>query len=177
MEGLEKDGESVSHGFKVALGSLGSCALYELLLDFDIESLDIDSLVRRSVSWETRKAEIELRIGKRPYAPQMIEQSRKKFVSGQDLRERLERLRARWNPLKRRLREQLIPYARSRDLLEQAGCPVRPEAIALTREHAVATFDLAQMMRQRYTALDAAYELGMLDEWKNRIAASDLYWR
>lgn len=177
MEGLEKDGESVSHGFKVALGSLGSCALYELLLDFDIESLDIDSLVRRSVSWETRKAEIELRIGKRPYAPQMIEQSRKKFVSGQDLRERLERLRARWNPLKRRLREQLIPYARSRDLLEQAGCPVRPEDIALTREHAVATFDLAQMMRQRYTALDAAYELGMLDEWKNRIAASDLYWR
>ena len=177
MEGLEHEGTIVSHGFKVAIGSLGSCALYELFLELDIEKLDLDACVAAWPSWDARERSIRSRVGSTPYVEQMVAQSKKKYVDAATLRRRLHLLRERWEPLTSRLRSQLFSYRETKELFRRAGCPVRPEEVGLTRDHAVATFDLAQMMRERYTLLDAAVELGLLEEWKSRIRDSDSYWR
>src|SRR5215212_1196434 len=53
MEGLGKDADPpLSHGFKVGVGSVAIAALYELLLERDLGSLDIAALRE---SWPTRE--------------------------------------------------------------------------------------------------------------------------
>lgn len=177
MENLEMDGVPVSHGIKVAMGSLASCALYELLMDYDIASLDVEKRIAAWPSWKEREEEITRLTKGAPYSAQMLEQSKLKHVTGQVLRERIALLRDRWDRLRSRLSAQLYPYGEMREMLVAAGCHPDPEEINLTRERAAHTIVLAQMMRNRYTVLDLAYELGLLEEWKERILSSDRYWR
>ncbi len=177
MESLTLDGVPVSHGLKVAIGSLASCAIYELLLELDVRDLDVDERLRSWPSWEKREAEISSLAGEAAYAQQMKVESKKKHLAPEGLRDRFERLVGRWDTARERLKKQLYPYDEMRAMLEAAGCYVRPEELGLSRERAVRTIRLAQMMRERYTVLDVAYELGRLDEWADRICASDRYWR
>ena len=54
-------------------------------------------------------------------------------------------------------------YDDLRDQLARAGCPVWAEDIGLGREEAIGTARLAQMIRNRYTVLDLAWDLGAFD--------------
>jgi glycerol-1-phosphate dehydrogenase [NAD(P)+] len=177
MEGLETDGVPVSHGLKVAIGSLASCALFELFMDFDLASFDVEKRLAAWPSWEERETEISALSGDASYSVQMKAESKKKYIDRDRLRSRFERLLARWEEVRLRLRGQLYAYDEMREMLVRAGCSVCPEDIGLTRERAVRTILLAQMMRERYTVLDLAYELGLLEEWKERIFESNRYWR
>ena len=177
MEGLELNGVPVSHGLKVAIGSLASCALYELLDRFDFDGFDIEARITEWPSWEAREKEVEELVGSAPFAEQTKAESKRKFLGPEALRARLTGLRGNWTRVRTRLREQLYPYTQMRDMLKRAGCAVDPEEIGVTRERAVRTILLAQTMRERYTVLDLLYELGVLDEFAERISTSTSYWR
>ncbi|HUX19892.1 MAG TPA: sn-glycerol-1-phosphate dehydrogenase [Spirochaetia bacterium] len=177
MEGLELDGEPVSHGLKVAIGSLVTCALFELLLQVDLENFDVDARLKSWSSWEERQSEIRSLARGASYAVQMELESKRKYIDHEALRVRIDLLISNWDGLRMRLRRQLYPYDGMREMLLQAGCPVDPEEIGLTRERAVRTILLAQMMRERYTVLDLIYELGLLGEWTERIYSSKRFWR
>ena len=58
-----------------------------------------------------------------------------------------------------------------------AECPVTPEQINLPRERIKQTYFLAQMIRNRYTILDFAYELNWLEDCVAEIMASETYLR
>lgn len=177
MENLTLNGLPVSHGLKVAIGSLASCAIFELLLALDLESIDVERRVGEWPSWQEREAEISALAGDAPYTAQMKVESKKKHLTPEALRSRLLRLNERWDVVRKRLEQQLYPYGEMRAMMEAAGCHVRPEELGLSRERAVRTIRLAQMMRERYTVLDIAYELGLLDEWAEQIFSSVTYWR
>jgi glycerol-1-phosphate dehydrogenase [NAD(P)+] len=59
--------------------------------------------------------------------------------------------------------------------LKQAGCPVTPEEIGLTRDRVIDTYFSAQMIRNRYTILDLAYETGLLEDCSREILNSHEY--
>jgi len=177
MQHLTKNGVPVSHGFKVAIGTLGTTALYEILLSIDLPGRDVESHLSSWPTWAEREREVRAAWGGSQQAEHAVAECKAKWVEREQLTSRIALVRNRWPSLSKRLTAQLIPYGELREQFRAAGVPTSPEEIALTRERAVATIPLAQTMRRRYTVLDVIYELGLLKECSERLAASKSYWR
>ena len=177
MEGLGKDADPpLSHGFKVGVGSVAIAALYEQLLQHDLGDLDIENL---RDSWPTRE-EMERSVRAQHTNPELeegaVEQSLAKYVSADELAERLELLRDVWPELREKVREQLIPAEGIKELLEAAGCPTTPVEIGLGWEDFEKSYSRAQTIRKRYTVLDLAFECGILGECVDELFEPEGFW-
>jgi glycerol-1-phosphate dehydrogenase [NAD(P)+] len=175
MRHLQVDGSPVSHGFKVAVGTLAATAFMEVLLDRPTPDPDA---AERCSSWpgrREREAEVRRAYGDTAMTDQVVHASLAKLLTPKRLAERLGTIRAAWPEILRRVKRQLLPYRRVRDLLERAGCPTTPGEIGLTRPEVETAFPRAQMFRNRYTALDLAYELGWLEDCIRAVFASPAY--
>ena len=174
MEGLGKDADPpLSHGFKVGVGSVAIAALYELVLQRD---LDIENL---RDSWPTRE-EMEQAVRAQHTSPELeegaVEQTLAKYISADELAQRLELLRAVWPELREKVTEQLMPAEEIKEMLEAAGCPTGPVEIGLGWEDFKATYSRAQTIRKRYTVLDLAFECGILGECVDGLFAPEGFW-
>jgi glycerol-1-phosphate dehydrogenase [NAD(P)+] len=179
MEGLGEDPPDgrppLSHGFKVAVGTISIAALYQRILDRDLAALDIDAAVRAWPSWDD--VERRVRAAHRPPVEEAaVRESRAKYLDGDALARRLRLLGARWPELRERLRVQLIPAHQVRAQLLQAGCPTAPAQIGLELDHFKQTYRRAQMIRRRYTVLDLANETGLLDECVEELFERNGFW-
>jgi glycerol-1-phosphate dehydrogenase [NAD(P)+] len=177
MEGLGKDAHPpLSHGFKVGVGSVAIAALYELLLERDLADLDIEAL---KDSWPTRE-EMEQSVRAQHASPELkegaVEQTLAKYISADELAERLGLLREVWPGLREKVREQLMPAGEIKEMLEAAGCPTTPVEIGLGWEDFEKTYRRAQTIRKRYTVLDLALEAGLLDECVEKMFAPEGFW-
>ena len=177
MEGLGKDARPrLSHGFKVGVGTVAIAALYELLLERDLTDLDIEAL---QDSWPSREV-MERSVRAQHTDPDLeegaVEQTLAKYVSADELAERLELLQKVWPELREKVREQLLPAGEIKKMLEAAGCPTTPEEIGLGWEEFEKTYRRAQTIRKRYTALDLAFETGLLDECVEELFAPEGFW-
>ncbi len=153
----------LSHGAKVAVGSLAMCAFYEALLGRDLSRTDLRAAVARRQPWGEIEADIrKLFVG--ALADHAVRETRAKYASGEELYARLAPLVADWPATAERLRAQLVPAADLAARLRLAGAPSRPEDIGLTGDDVRATFPRAMYYRSRYTALDVAWELGIFDD-------------
>lgn len=61
--------------------------------------------------------------------------------------------------------------------MQRAGCPTQGEDIGLSRAEALETGKKAQVIRNRYTALDLAWDLGILEPALARMEDDPLYLR
>jgi glycerol-1-phosphate dehydrogenase [NAD(P)+] len=177
MEGLGRDRRPpLSHGFKVGVGSVAIAALYERLLDRDLGALDIAGLRR---SWPAPE-EVRSAVRAAHTAPGLREaavaETTAKWVDADALGRRLTLLGGRWPALRDRLRAQLLPADRLRELLAAAGCPTRPSELGLTASAFRATYERARMIRRRYTVLDLAAETGLLGELVDELFAPGTRW-
>jgi len=177
MEGLGHDDEPpLSHGFKVGVGSVSTSALYERVLERDLAALDVDAAVAAWPEWD----EVERSVRAAHTTPGLdeaaVEETRAKYVSAADLRERLGLLRERWPDLRERLREQLLPAAEVRDRLRAADAPTTPMDIGLGVDAFRDTYRRAQMIRRRFTVLDLANQAGILGSCVDELFAPDGYW-
>ena len=166
------NGEAVSHGFQVAIGTLASTALLETVFARDITQLDIDAVCARWKSWEQREEEVRFLFQHTPILDRVLEESQAKYLPAQALRDRLQVLKTHWEALCQKIRAQIIPYQDLKRMFMAAECPVTPEQINLPRERIKQTYFLAQMIRNRYTILDLAYELNWLEDCVADIMAS-----
>jgi glycerol-1-phosphate dehydrogenase [NAD(P)+] len=176
-EGLGRgDDPPLSHGFKVGVGSIAIAALYERVLDRDLGDLDIEAV---RASWPTRE-ELESEVRAAHTTPGLteaaVDQSLSKYISDDELAERLELLREIWPDLREKVAEQLMPAWQLREMLEEAGCPTSPEEIGLGWEDFKATYSRARMIRSRYTVLDLAAETGIFDECVEELFAPGGFW-
>ncbi len=162
MQHISFNGERVSHGACVAVGTITILALYEWLLEQDLTALDIDRIVAEAPSLETRFAEIDTLISTPEIARSAHKQTAAKHIEGAELKARLETVTKVWPALKRRLAAQLIPAAAMRAKLMAAGAPVTAAGIGLTdNEHKAAAY-ACRFLRSRYTILDLMAETGLL---------------
>lgn len=176
MRGLEHDGEVVSHGKKVGLGSIVSTTLYERLLAYPVADLDIDRAVAAWPSWPEMEATIRRTHDHPALVDKALEECRAKHVTPEQLGDRLARLRDRWPTLSAHLREQLLPVGELRDLLARAQCPTRPEEIGLTMTQMRESYLAAGQIRRRYTVFDIVHEAGLLDAFVDEIFSPAGYW-
>jgi len=167
MSHLAKDGKPISHGFKVALGSLISAALAE-------ELFGKGGSLRRLLERRGFAADPSLRLARSrraesllagsPYLDQTLAMIARKTPDQEAIAERAARARQAWPTLASRYAAQLPPFAELKADLAAGGCPTEPADIGLSRAACVESMKIASLIRNRYTVLDLVSELGILDE-------------
>lgn len=153
----------LSHGFKVGIGSLAMCAFYQALLRRDLAVMDLQAAAEARAPWARIEADIR-GLFQGELAEHAVRETREKYANGSNLVARLQPLADNWPEAVERLRAQLVTVAELRDMLRAAGAPATPEEIGLTAQDVRAMFPKAMYYRSRYTALDVAWELGIIDE-------------
>ena len=165
----------LSHGQKVGVGTVASCALWAEALEFDPSGIDVDRLVARAPS----AADVEARCRSLllpAVAEAAVGQSLAKLVTGDALRDRLRTIQARWPALRRRCAAQLISPQEASERLRAAGAPYHPAQIGIELERLRKTYSQAQLIRSRYTVLDLLAELGAFDQVLGRLFGPDGFW-
>ena len=197
MQNLEKDGVPISHGYKVGIGTLAACATMEIIFAKDINRPDIAAACEKYPSPEEREKQVRnafcttpagIRLNGRQgigtniveqagegIVDQIVKASLSKQLTKNELRERLDRIESRWDEMRLKVKNQLLPYSELKKMLADAKCPISPDQINVSREQVQETFFLAQMIRERYTVLDLAYEMGWLGDCVEEIFKSEAY--
>lgn len=165
----------LSHGHKVAIGTLAMLAFYERFLDRDLPGLDVDAAVSAWPAWDTVEADIRSTFDG-ALADHAVKETRVKYVDPEGLRTRLTRVIDGWQTTREALEKQLVGARDLADQLRRAGAPSRPEDIGLTAADVRATFPKAMYYRSRYTVLDLAREAGWYDDLVDEVFASGGLW-
>lgn len=165
----------LSHGFKVAIGTLAMCAFYERFLARDLRLLDIEAAVARWQPWDAVEADIRSKFTG-ALAEHAVAETKVKYVDADGLRLRLSTLAASWDALRPRVEAQLMPARTLQARLRAAGAPAVPEDIGLTAADVRDTFPKAMYYRSRYTVLDVAREAGLFDDLVAEVFAPDGLW-
>jgi glycerol-1-phosphate dehydrogenase [NAD(P)+] len=167
MGHLEYEGIAVSHGFKVAMGTLISAAfMRELLAPQGRVGL---VLAERHYAPVLELLERRLAIAREglagsPAFEQTERVIRAKTPAPGEMEKRVRRATRDWPALGAAVGAQLPAFETLRACLLAAGCPVEPADIGLSREVCLRGLRVASLIRKRYTVLDLASELGVLEE-------------
>ena len=159
MEHLSVDGDEVSHGFKVAVGTVAIAHLYEELLRVD----EREWYGNPEQSWQERERDIRSLFTDERIVNQTLTVARDKFLSGEALEARRSALIALLPLLKERIAEQMPPLDDLRSALKTVGAPTTASQIGTDLRGLQRAVRGAQMIRNRYTVLDLYYELGLFD--------------
>ena len=161
MNHLSLNGEPVSHGFKVAIGTLISTAFITELLKLSTE--DIKELIEKHKpeTWEEREQKIQTAFEDSPALEGALKVCKAKFTK--DLTKRHQILIKNWEKIKEKVTKQIIPFEELKAMYIEAEVPTQPKEIAVTKELFIKGVTLAQMIRTRYTSFDLAYELGLFE--------------
>lgn len=176
MQHHTHEGKAPSHGFKVGIGTLAITALYEYMLDQPIEKLDVDACCEAWPDEVALEKLIPQKFSQGDLTVVALQESRAKWVTRNELREQLKKLRAIWPSLKERLRRQLLPFAELKGMLSKAGAPVEPEEIGISRERLRESFWLAYFLRRRITVLDLAVRTNLLEKALDHLFGSNGQW-
>lgn len=168
MEGLCYQGKHVSHGFKVAIGTLVSTACLEFLASKDLSKLDIDAAVAKWPTWDEMEKHIRVIFeGKPGHLARGLVESKGKYVNSEGIRKQLENVKACWPELQKAIREQIMPFDEVHDKLKRVRAPYEPEMIGVSKTKLRDTFRCIPFMRNRFTGIDLIYRAGLLDEAEN----------
>ena len=156
-------GQAPSHGFKVGIGTLACLALYEYLLEADLPGMDLDLVAAAWPSREEGERWIAGIFGPGELAEMATQEFRAKHLGPAELRNQLAALRGRWPDLRQRLQRHLIPFRETRRMLAEAGCPVEPEQIGISRQRLRLSYRQAYFLRRRFSVLDFTMRMGLFE--------------
>lgn len=177
MEGLCYEGKHVSHGFKVAIGTLVSTACLEYLLTKDFTKLDIEACLAAWPTWDEMEAHIrKIFAGKPGHLARGLVESKGKYCDKETLRKQLEAVKNNWPELKEKIRKQIIPFDEVYDYLKRVRAPYEPEMIGVTKERLRSTFRCIPFMRNRFTGIDLIYRCGLMNEVEEHLFGNGGKW-
>jgi glycerol-1-phosphate dehydrogenase [NAD(P)+] len=148
------------HGAQVGVATIVTAALYEHLKAVSPDDIDPMRLVATRPSLEEELAVI--REMHKNFAPEVAAEYRRKRPSDEALQERLVFLKDNWALLFQELKDVLRPSGRIRDILKAAGAPTSVQEINLDAAHLQRALRYARHIRDRYTVLDLAFDIGIL---------------
>lgn len=169
-------GAAPSHGFKVGIGTLAVTALYEQILNRPLERLDIDACCAAwpdESSWAARATSL---LGEGELSINAGKELRAKHSNPAQLRTQLQTLRSVWPELREKLRAQLLPLGELKEMLRKVGAPTEPEHIGISRARLRDSYWQALCIRRRFTILDVAVRIGVLDEALKNIFGAKGIW-
>ena len=101
---------------------------------------------------------------------------RAKYMDRDGLRPKLQALQNNWSSTRNRLAQHLPSFAEARHLLAEAGCPVDPEQIGITRERLRRSYRQAYFIRRRFTVLDFTAMWGLTESMLDQLFADSGCW-
>jgi glycerol-1-phosphate dehydrogenase [NAD(P)+] len=163
MEHLSrKDGVPYSHGFKVSVGTAATAFLMMAFFELNASDLSPSACLKRRESWEIRQKSIA-QFFPDPNIREKVEKvCHDKWLDDKQIIQRMERLIQVLPELQVFAKERLISPQKVVEDLRKAGCPTSYRDFGLTKQDLRKTIMKAQMIRPRYTSLDAIYETGLL---------------
>ncbi|MCL2412308.1 MAG: sn-glycerol-1-phosphate dehydrogenase, partial [Treponema sp.] len=144
MENLSMNGNPVTHGHKVAIGTLVCTDFLETLFA-DPNSPPSKAAGKaagnfasfRRPSFDQRINEIKLAFDKSPALESVIITAAEKFPDEKTLKTITEGVHDTWKTLREKVLEQIIPYNELKAKLEKAQCPVTSKQINLSRAEVI----------------------------------------
>jgi glycerol-1-phosphate dehydrogenase [NAD(P)+] len=149
------------HGAQVGVATIVTATLYEHLFAINPSTIDIDRIISSRLSLEEEAIIIRRMHG--PFADEVEKEYGRKRPSDEVLGERLNFLKDRWTDLFFALKDVLRPAYRIRETLRQGGAPTDVDALHLTPLHLRRALLYARHIRDRYTVLDLAFDVGILE--------------
>ena len=167
----------VSHGFKVGIGTLVSTASLEFLIDYPVNTIDIERAVSTWPDWDSMERRIRMLFdGKPAHLARALKETRDKYVGKDVLRTQLETFIRVWPELREKVRLQIYSFDTVYDYLKRVGAPDEPELIGISRERLRDTFRRIPYMRSRFTNADIIRRLGIQDELENHLFGPGGHW-
>jgi glycerol-1-phosphate dehydrogenase [NAD(P)+] len=166
----------LTHGIKVGLGTIASCALYEAALLLDVSGVDPEAC---AAAWLTPEQDVARVTALQPQPAirePAIAQSRLKYVPAGEAADRIRAIKAAWPAIIERVRPLLLGPADVAERLHKVGSAYHPAQIGISQDRLRRTYFQAQTIRSRYTMFDALYELGLLDTVVDALFAPGGYW-
>ncbi|MBE0654961.1 MAG: sn-glycerol-1-phosphate dehydrogenase [Bacteroidales bacterium] len=169
MEHLLNNGESISHGFQVSIGTLAILAFYEQVIRTPLNKLDIEACCRSWPTPEDSDAQALHMFAGTSFPSIGLQETRAKYLSSGELAVQLNHLKRNWDDIRTRLSNQIVSYSEAKKRLQIVGAPTEPEDIGMTRSRLRETFIRAQYIRRRFTVLDLAVRTGHLSKWLDEL--------
>ena len=159
-----RDGESLNlHGAQVGVGSMVIDRLYAEIFQFDFE----DASFIQGPGVEAARRDVEEQFG--TLSPAVWPQWEAKLAARTEMD--LGRLCEQENLIKGEIERTLAVGRQVRSVLIAAGAPTQAEQIGVTPSELDAAIRQGRKIRDRYTALDVAAELGILEGFADRFTA------
>ncbi|MCW3158151.1 sn-glycerol-1-phosphate dehydrogenase [Micropruina sonneratiae] len=166
----------LSHGNKVGIGTVASCAVYELLPSLDVAGVDPEQRAAEWLSPEDNDARIEALQPLPAIRAAALSQSRAKYVPKDQIAARVQLIKDHWAAILERVGPQVMTPADIADKLRRAGAPYHPGQVGIDQEKLKLTYYQSQTIRSRYTIFDALFELGLFDQVVETLFAPGGYW-
>ena len=176
MEDLSVNGVPVTHGHKVAIGTLAATAFTEILFADPNGPPEPDKTWKRP-SRDERKAEVSAFFGSSQAHDLVISAAMDKMMDEKTAEALNQGFRDTWKDIRDKVLEKLIPYSDLKALLIRSECPVLPETIGLTRSAVISTSRRAQMIRNKYCVLDLAWDMGIFEKVLDKLEKIEIYLR
>ena len=158
------------HGAQTGVATLISLKLYERLLALDPGSVkrlvDNDPVVEDPDAFEER-----MRDSFDDIADAVLPFARRKYLDGPALQRRRQLIVARWESVRSAVSPAVIAAETSRRHLKAAGAVFRAADLGVSAQELAFAYQNARWIRDRYTVLDLAAELGVLESWQEEILA------
>ncbi len=159
------------HGCQVGVGTLATLELYKRCLDFDSDDLDIERCIVAHPSDADYFQTVRQRLG--PIVDRFSTGSETMNDSSEGLRDRLGQIKRLWPEISEQLRKRLPTVGPIRDRLEAAKCPVSFGEIGVSPTLARHALLHGKDIRERYTVLHLASDVGRLEGWTDSILSKN----
>lgn len=176
MDRVAVDGEPVSHGACVGVGTVAMLALYEWFLAQDVAAAALAP--GGHAPSEQHRIETEVQASFRDAA--LVESVRTevaaKLARASQRPARLRALAAAWPALRDRIRATLVTSATMEGWLAACGAATHPGDLGVALEKLARDYRRARLIRRRYTILDCLEDLGWLDTAIAALFGNGGYW-
>lgn len=155
------------HGAQVGVATIATAELYEKLIKLSVRDLNRDALAS---AWDrSQKAISECKKLFRKTGHVIEAEANKKWGDKTGVRAVLASLPGRWEAIKDELRMFLVSGRQIRSALDSAGAKVHYADIGLKPQEFRDAIRLSMCIRSRYTVLDLAFALGLLDDFADEV--------
>jgi glycerol-1-phosphate dehydrogenase [NAD(P)+] len=156
------------HGAQVGVATLIASDLYERMLRLGPDCVDIARAKRGYRTAEDLRPVVREFYG--AVAEPTFESTKKKIVPWEVKEKELVKLKVGWAEIWKDVSRFLRPRRELERVLADAGAPIRPRDLGISKQDTFNGIMYSRLMRNRYTILDLAAELGLLETWAKEVA-------
>lgn len=156
----------VLHGIKVGVGMLAVIKMYEMLRE---EQPDFAAARKRQPDYEAWKKKVcDCYEDAAPGILELEEQCGKNDVDHRN--RRLDIMEKKWPDIKKLIQDEIPSGKELEEMMTALGEPVKPQQLGISRELVRDAVILAKEVRNRFTILQVLWDLGLLEEYAEKIA-------